>query len=278
MYTEKSVKLKKDFYSRYGETRGTLYFEKTGLGCVLLDGDTHKLMFSLDCGVRAYGRGYGDVLKVMDAQSNVCDIHFVQNGKGAQILYYSDIPELKGTKETVLYTINKILVRMGNPDGMTDKFENSYLCDKFAPRGWCVVKINDEVKSDPFPMSDYNVLLIRCRKNVLINRLESRNRFYEGEKERIKIAHEALKKCKIDVLLDMINESQKSIERLLSPSTELVGAVHSTYGIDGVDATRICDCGVISFCKKTKTDNAIKCILSESERVLGYKVDIHVVK
>lgn len=278
MYTEKSVSLKSDFYTRYGETKGELYFEKTGIPCVVLDADTHKLMFPLDCSVRAYGRGYGDVLKVMDLDTNICDVHFVENGKGAQVLYSTDIPDICGTKQTILYTVNKLLMRMGSAGRLAKEYKDVALCDEYAQKGWCAVKSYDEMKSVPLPLIDYNVLLIRARKNRKTDNEEALKHFYTGEKERIKQAMSGLKECRMEVLLDAINESQKSIERLLSPSQELTNVVHSTYAIDGIDATRICNCGVISFCKKQRTDSAIKRIKSECERTLGYSVRISVVK
>ena len=278
MYTEKSVGLKSDFYTRYGETNGKLYFEKTGVPCVLFDAQTHKLVFPFDCSVRAYGRGYGDVLKIMDTDTNVCDVHFVDGGKGAQVLYKTDIPDIYGVKETVLYTVNKLLYRMGSAGRVAKEYGDVTVCDDYAPKGWCAVKSFGEVKSVPFPLSDYNVLLIRTKRNRLTDDKELLNRFCAGEKERIRIAAQGLKECRTDILFDMINESEKSVERLLSPSNETVEVVHATYGIDGIDATRICRCGVVSFCKKTKTDAAISRIKTECENNLGYSVRISVVK
>ncbi len=278
MYTEKSVDLKSDFYTRYGETNGSLYFEKTGVPCTLLDAGTHKLVFPLDCCVRAYGRSYGDVLKVMDTDTNVCDVHFVESGKGAQILYSTDIGDIYGAKETVLYTVNKLLFKMGSAGRLQKKYDDVSLCDNHAPKGWCAIKCFDEIKTAPFPFSDYNVLLIRARKSRITESEEILNSFNMGERERIRIALQALKECRTDVLFDMVNESQKSIERLLSPAHEQVSIVHSTYGVDGIDATRICRCGVVSFCKKAKTDSAISRIKTECENNLDYSVRISVVK
>ena len=278
MYTEKSVGLKSDFYTRYGETSGNLYFEKTGVPCVLLDADQHKLVFALDCSVRAYGRGYGNVLKVMDTDTNVCDVHFVDGGKGAQILYSADIPDIYGVKETTLYTVNKLLYKMGSAPRLSKEYKDVALCDNHAPKGWCAVKSFSEIKSVPFPFSDYNVLLIRARKNRITEDEELMKRFYAGERERIRVASQALKECRTDVFFDIVNESQKSTERLLAPARDTVSVVHSTYGVDGIDATRICKCGVISFCKKSKTDSAISRIKTECESNLGYSVRISVVK
>lgn len=278
MYTEQSVSLKSDFYSRYGQTKGELYFEKVGLPCVVLGSDTHSIMFSLKCGVRAYGRAYGDVLKVLDSESNICDVHFVTNGKGAQILYKADMPDVKGMKETALYTVNKLLINIGSTGRVAKENSNVVICDEYAPQGWCAVKQYDEIKTVPLPLSDHNVLLIRGRKNRLSGNNDALMRFYSGENERIKIARTALKECRTDSFFDMINESQKSIERLLLPPREMISVVRSTWGIDGVSATRICDMGVISFCKKDKTDSVIQRISNECERTLGYRTRIAVVK
>ena len=278
MYTEKSVKLKSDFYARYGQARGELCFAKTGIPCTVLDGDTHKLMFSLKCGVRAYGRGYGDVLKVLDCDSDINDVHFVENGKGAQILYKTDIPDIKGVRETVLYTVNKLLVQMGSAGRISNNDSTVAQCDRYAPEGWCAVKSYDEIKSVPLPVQDYNILLIRTRKNKLLCRDDALRQFHVGERERIKLAMAGLKECREEVLFDMLNESQKSIERLLSPSGETVYTVHATYGIDGIDATRICDPGIICFCRKNKTDNAVLRIRLDCEKKLGYSPGIMIVK
>lgn len=278
MYTEKSIDLKNDFYLRYGESRGILYFEKTGVPCTILDAGTSMLTFPLKCGVRAYGRGYCDVLKIIDTQTNICDVHFVENGKGAQILYRKDIEDLRGMKETVLYTVNKILIKMGSSGRVEKDYGDTAICDKYAPEGWCAVKINDKIESVPFPMNDYSVLLIRPRKNRLSGNEQARKQFDIGEKDRIATAGSALKKCRTDIFFDMVNESEKSIERLLAPSTEATRTVHATYGIEGVDAARICDMGIISFCKRNKTDNAINRIKAECKFSLGYSVRISVVK
>ena len=42
--------------------------------------------------------------------------------------------------------------------------------------------------------------------------------------------------------------------------------------------TRVCEYGIISFCGKEKTDNAILRIQNECKRNLGYSVRIAVVK
>ncbi len=278
MYTEKSVELKSDFYARYGETQGRLYFEKTGLPCVVLDGGMSKLMFSLNCGVRAYGRGYGDVLRVLNADTNVCDVHFVKNGKGAQILYKTDLSDIRSMREVAVYTINKLLYKMGSTGRLTDSDGITSLCERYAPKGWCAVTEYDNVKSVPLPLEDYNILLVRGRRIHLTKNEEMHKQFRCGERDRIRLASQALKNFKMNTFFDIINESEKSIERLLAPSSEDIMLVRSTYGIDGVSATRICDYGVISFCDKAKTDSVILRIMNECRNNLGYSVRISVVK
>lgn len=278
MYSERSVDLKSDFYARFGETTGCLYFEKTGLPCSVLDSATHRILFSLNCGVRAYGRDYGDILKIMDSQSDCCDIHFVDKGKGAQILYHTDIEDAEGVDEAVSYTVNKILYKMGSTGRIKKEYTDLTLCDMYAPQGWCAVKEYDTVKSVPLPLSEYNVLLIKGRRNKISYQEELKKQFDSGELDRVIIAKQGLKECREDVFFDMINESQKSIERLFNPPQDIIKAVRSTYGIDGVYATRICDIGIISFCKRRKTDNVINRIIVESEQLLGYPVRISVVK
>ena len=46
MYTKQSIILKSDFYSRFGETQGAMYFEKTGFPCAILDSGSNSLLFS----------------------------------------------------------------------------------------------------------------------------------------------------------------------------------------------------------------------------------------
>ncbi len=278
MYTEQSIRLKSDFYARYGETKGELYFEKTGLPCTLLDGGTHLLVFSLGCGVRAYGRGYGDILRVLDTESNVCDVHFTEHGKGAQVLYRMDIPNIKGMKDTALYTINKLLLKMGSTGRVENKSSLAAMCDRYAPNGWCAVKEYDEIKSAPLPLSDYNVILIQVRKNGFSCREEDIRQFAECEKSRVEVAAAALRDCRTDVLFEMVNESQKGIERVLLPKEQSICAVRCALQTDGVTAARICDCGIISFCEKSSTDSAIHSIRMACERNLGYSARVSVVK
>ena len=278
MYTKKSVNLKSDFYSRYGEASGKLCFERTGLPCTILDGGTSQLVFSLDCGVRAYGRQYGDVLRVLNSDTNVCDVHFVKNGKGAQILYKMDITDLCGMRQTAIYTINKLLYKIGSTGRLEVREGIESVCERYAPKGWCAVKLNGDIKSAPMPLYDYNVLLIQMRKTKTVGKSEMLNQFRCSEYDRISAAYTALKKCKIDTFFDIVNESEKSVELLLSLSDEALGAVHATYGIEGISATRACECGIISFCKKEKTDNAILRIFNECKSSLGYSVRISVVK
>lgn len=278
MYTEKSVELKSDFYARYGETSGRLYFEKVGMPCVMLNGGNSMLVFALDCGVRAYGRAYGDVLRVLNADTNVCDVHFVKNGKGAQILYRTDISDIRGIRETAIYTINKLLYNMGSTGRLPDSGTLTEVCERHAPKGWCAIKDYDTFKSAPLPMDDYNILIIRGRKSRLSSNEEMLKQFQVGERDRISASFEGLKKCNMDTFFDMINESEKAIERLLSPNAQDISLVHATYGIDGVNATRICDCGVVCFCNKNKTDSVILRVLNECRSTLGYSVQISVAK
>lgn len=278
MYTERSVNLKSDFYKRYGEASGRLYFEKTGLPCVVLDGGENKMMFSLNCGVRAYGRAYGDVLRVLNADTNVCDVHFVKNGKGAQILYKTDIADLQGVRNTAIYTINNLLYKMGSTGRIENDTSLESICDRYAPFGWCGVKLNGNFYSVPLPLFDYNVLLIQPRKTRITSKSEMLDRFRCSENDRINGAYMALKSYKIDTFFEILNESEKSAEMLLALSDEIVCAVHATYGIEGIAATRVCEYGIISFCGKEKTDNAILRIQNECKRNLGYSVRIAVVK
>lgn len=278
MYTEQSVKLKSDFYARYGETTGELYFEKTGLPCTILDGGRDKMMFSFECGVRAYARAYGDVLRVIDDRSNVCDVHFTEHGKGAQILYRMDVPDIKGMKETALYTINKLLWKMNRTGREEGIYPDWAICDRYAPKGWCAVKQNDEIKSVPLPVADCNTILVQIRKNGFMCSGEDRKYFEEGERRRISAAASSLKECRTDVFFDMVSESQRSIERVLMPIKEAVCAVECAENADGVEAVRITDRGIIAFCKKSMTDSAVHFIHMACEKNLGYGVRISVVK
>lgn len=278
MYTEKSVDLKRDFYARYGKTSGRLFFKKTGLPCTIFDGGKNSLIMTLDCGVRVYGRQCGDVLKVLNCDTNVCDVHFVKNGRGAQILYSVDIPDVKGMKDTVLYAINAILREMGSTGRLIGEYDTVALCERYAPYGWCAVKEGDNAKSIPMPLGEYNIILMRTRKNRLVAPAELTDRFHISEYERIKASVTGLKECRTDTFFDMVNESQNSVERLLSPSEELMQGINAVRSADGVRASKICGCGIIAFCEKDRTDSAIIRINNEYKSAMGYSPNLAVVK
>lgn len=279
MYTEKSVSLKSDFYSRYGEAEGDLYFERTGLPCVLMEGGDKTLEFSLGCGVRVYGRKTGDVLRILNAKSNVCDVHCVKNGKGAQILYEADIPDLRHMSTLTVYTIDKILKKMGIGDSDGFDISNAAICDMYGSGGWCALREYDRVRQVPLPLLDYNVLLIRTQKNSKRFKDEDLlRRFRKGESERIAYAVEGLKKCRIEVLFDMLNESERAIEILLNPKKQALCAAEIASHTDGVHAAKLCDVGVICFVEKNLTDAAARTISQEFEKCLGYSAGIVVVK
>ncbi len=278
MYTEKSIELKSDFYSRFGETQGRLFFERTGLPCKILGGDEEFMAFSFDCGVRAYGRYYGDILRVMDSDSNVCDVHFVKGGKGAQILYKKDMENIGELSDTVTYTVNKLLRVMGCNERLDSGEGIEAVCDRYGDRGWCAVKVNGEFKSVPLPMGGYNVVLIRTRKRKMNVDGEIRDVFERGESDRIQEASEGLRKCGLEAFFNAINESQASIERMLNPSRELISAVEAARNGEGVCAVRICDLGVVAFVKRSNTDTAVHSIINECSKSLGYAVRVAVVK
>lgn len=278
MYTQSSVDLKTDFYCRYGQARGRLIFEKTSVPCVVFDSGRDFLAFGLECGVRAYGRKYGDVLRIINADSDICNVSFAEDGKGAQILYKADMSKLNGTEEMVRYTINKLLATMGI--GVRSRSCNGVyaVCDVYAPKGWCAVKIGGEIKSVPFPVSKYNVILVRTVKRRLNCGEEEIIRFSDSEKHRINAATEMLLECREDLFFDIVNESQESAERLLCPSEEQLIARAAVMSAVGVKASKICDIGIVAFCKKEKTDTAVHMIRTEGLRTLGYPLNISVVK
>lgn len=277
MYSEKSVGLKSDFYSRYGETLGELYFERTGVPCVLLASDTHMLAFSLGCGVRAYGRKYGDVLKVMSADSDICDVRFVNNGRGAQILYSADIPELRGVRETTVYTLEKLLRRMNAMTGYSSGI--AAMCDQYGSGGWCAYSAYDEVKSVPLPLQDYNVIIIRTNKSHRIRAAaDLLERFNSAETKRIAAAADALHRCREDVLFSMMNESLRSMQHLFSLPSAAVYAADIALATDGVKAVRISEQGVICIIDKNATNAAAKMISNEFSYNVGCSAGIMVVK
>lgn len=277
MYTEKSVELKSDFYSRYGEAAGQLYFERAGIPCVLMDSGTHMLAFALGCGVRAYGRSCGDVLRIINADSDECDVRFAPNGCGAQILYKQDIRNISGARETAEYTVEKLLrkmrrIRRGEPGGLTD------ICDRYGSGGWCAYAEHGAIHQVPLPLLHKNVILIRAGRRKRINESEALSRFCAAETERIAAAVEGLKKCRIEVLFEMLNESERSVERLLSPPRQSVCAARAAMETDGVLAARICDIGVVCITEEEKTDSVIHTVSGEYERRAGYPAGIIVVK
>lgn len=273
MYTEKSVELKYDFYMRYGRASGTLYFERTGIPCALMRSDSSVLAVAMRCGVRAYGRQYGDIIKIMNSEKNVFNIHFVENGRGAQILYKQDIEGMKGIDDVTRYTISKLMRRMGI--GKADENSLIGICDKYGNDGWCAYCEGGNIQQIPMPMTDHNMLVVRTQKNGA-SRSDKvmRIQFENEEKKRIRAAAEGLKRCRTDVLFEMMNESEKSIERLLSPSKKAVMAVRAAQCADGVKAVRICDAGIVCFVESDRTDSAIHCINVEFEKNMGYPASI----
>ena len=278
MYTEKAVELKTDFYCRYGRAKGELFFEKVGLPCSVLEGNDCFLAFSFDCGVNVYGRGYGDIIKVMDAKSNICDIHFVKNGRGAQVLYELDMADITGMREIAGYAINKLLCKMGLGSRLDNDYTTASVCDRYAPKGWAALKLYDEIKSVPFPMFDYNVLLLRTRRTAFRWKEEDYNEFSIGEKNRIGGIGSYLRECNMNYFFDTVNESEASFERTLEPPEEMVQAVAQARSADGVTAVKICNMGIVVFCDKNKTDAAIRSIRLGCLKRLGYEVRIAVVK
>lgn len=276
MYTEKSIELKSDFYNRYGSAEGRLYFERTGTPCVLLRSSDRMIAFAFKSGVRACGRRYGDVLKILDTRSNVCDVSFVQGGKGAQILYEADIMQMKN-KETAEYTVDKLLLRMGLQSKFNTADTLTAICDKYGSGGWCAYTECGEVKRIPLPLGGYNVIVIRTQKN---NRLScsgsSSVEFQRNEARRVLTAAEALKACREDILFNMMNQSEKDIETCMSPSEQAVKAVRAAIK-SGACAARICEPGIVCITEKKVTDSAIHNIAEAFEREVGYAAGISVV-
>lgn len=278
MYTQSSVDLKADFYCRYGETRGKLVFERTAMPCVALDSGGDFLAFGLKCGIRAYGRGYGDVLRIIDSDSDICKVSRAPKGMGAQILYKADMAEVNGSDGMVAYTVNKLLAAM-NIDERVSGSEGIYaVCDVYAPKGWCAVKRGGEIKSVPFPIGGYNVILIRTVKKRFNCGEDARAGFCESEFRRINEAAEVLSLCREDLFFEILNESQASAERLLCPAEEQVLAKNAAMSAPGVAAAKICNIGIAAFCEKDKTDAAVHMIRTEGLRTLGYPLNIAVVK
>lgn len=277
MYTEKSVGLKSDFYCRYGDGGGVLYFERTGLPCKIMEGNGGYMAFSLDCGVRAYGRRGGDMLKILNSDTNVCEARFVKGGKGTQILYKTDLPNVSEMRETVRYTIAKLLKKMGST-GITPSRELLVgVCDEFAPNGWCAVNERGNTARVPLPLFDCNVILVRPRRGRFFGS-DGIMRFRESEDRRITAAAAALRECRTEVFFEMVNESQTSLERILLPSERLLNVANAVRDTEGVFAARICDIGVVAFCKKELTDNVVNAVNRSCRRSLGYTLPIAVVK
>lgn len=278
MYTKKSIVLKSDFYARFGEANGIIHFERTGLPCAMLDSGSCALAFSMGCGVRAYGRQYGDVLKVINDDENICDVHFVENGKGAQILYSADLNGVKGMKQTAMYTINKLLCKIGSTGRIKDEFGMTALCDKYAPEGWCALKMYDEVKSLPLPMGLYNVILIQVGRIGFSCGEDEVMQFTSCERSRIEAAAAGLRACRTDVLFEMINESNQSINRILRPRGGVDKLSDIVLRVDGVKACRVCEIGIICFCERDKTDAVIHTLKRDGRASDGELSRICVVK
>lgn len=277
MYTEPSIELKSDFYCRYGSAALRLYFERTGLPCVILDSGKERLAFAMGCGVRAYGRECGDILRIINASSNECDVTFAPYGLGAQILYKEDITGVAGLRETTEYTILKLLcdmrrIRRPISGGLAE------LCDIYGSRGWCAYEADGEAGQVPLPLMQHNVILIRADRSDRTLKNSGFTRFAEGERERIEFAARALRACRLELFFEAVNESEKAIERLLSPSSGAVAAVHSAMETDGVVAARICGMGVICITEKDRTDSAMHSITNRYAASTGRRPGIIVVK
>ena len=278
MYTERSVELKSDFYSRYGTSSGTLYFERVGLPFSLMKGRMSVLGFSAGCGIRAYGRRCGDVIRILNADSNVCDVRFGSSG-GAQILYSSDITEFGREKETISYTIDKLMARMKLSEDVTPYDSPAALCDLYGSRGWCAYFHGDIAESVPLPIYDHNLAIVRVRKNSGRRAdAEYVNCFEDGEDRRISAAVAGLKDCRPEILFNMMNESEYAMEKLLPISGEAYTAVAAARGTDGVTAVRICGSGVMCVIEKGKTDSAIHAIRETFGREAGYYAGVVVIK
>lgn len=279
MYTEKSAELKTDFYVRYGETAGHIIFEKTGIPCILMESDERCLAFAFDCGIRAYGRKYGDVLKVMNSRSNICDVRFVDGGRGAQILYTADDESIRYTDEAIRYTVMKILRRLQCTSGKPISGGMAEICDIYGRGGWCAYINMERADSVPLPLIDYNVMLIRTRNKRLKLKHDNLSEiFNRSETERIDAAAEGLKKCRMDVLFDMINESTKSQRMMLNLPWDITETIDIAYSAEGVAAVKICSQGVICFTEKSYTDTAAAAVSYEFEKNIGYSAGIVVVK
>lgn len=279
MYTEKSVELKSDFYSRYGTASGVLYFERVGLPFVFLRGAKSVLAFSAACGVRAYGRRCGDVIKVLDADSNVCDVRFAGSGEGAQILYKTDIAGFGKSEETVSYAVRKLMARMGVGGRFSADESACAFCDAYGSGGWCAYLDGGRPVSVPLPLTDHNIIVIRVRKNGGRRAdAESVSCFEAGEDRRAEAAAAGLRDCRPEILFNMMNESQNALERLLPVSSEARAAVAAARETDGVRAARICGSGVMCVTDKEKTDSAVHMIRERFGREAGYYAGIVVIK
>ena len=277
MYTEKSIELKSDFYCRYGNASGQMYFERTGTPCVLMRGSAHMIAFSFKSGVRACGRKYGDVIKILNTRSNVSDVSFTKNGLGAQILYEHDIEDMKKNKETAEYTIDKLLKRMGLGTKYYTDGSLTEICDKYGSSGWCAYHSYGETVSIPLPLGGYNVIVIRTQKNSrLLCVGKEAEAFEKNETKRIITAVEGLKVCREDILFNMLNRSERDIEAFMSPSEQAVKAVRSAMEA-GVCAARICEPGIVCIPEKNNTDSAVHRIAESFERSVGYTAGISVV-
>lgn len=275
MYSERSAELKSDFYTRYGEAAGRLYFERVGLPCVLMESPENMLAFALDCGVRAYGRATGDVLRIIDTATNECHVSFAPGGTGAQIIYRRDADGVRGMKETEEYTLRKLLCAMrGSRTGGTPALAE--LCDRYGAGGWCAWAEGSAVRQVPLPLAHINALLLRTGQKRRARGEEAR--FFSGEAERIRAAAAGLRQCRVEVLFEMLNESEKAYERLFEVSERELCAVGAAMQTDGVLAARISRAGVLCFTRADMTDNAVHAISAEYERAFGTAAGVLVVK
>lgn len=279
MYTKKSIGLKSDFYARFGEAPGELCFERIGVPCVVMDSGKSALAFALGCGVRAYGRQCGDIIKILNDRASVCDVSRAKDGRGAQILYSEDAPGLPCSDDAAAFAAAKLLCRMGIAAVSGALSGAAAVCDRYGSGGRCAYAAENGVESLPLPLSDFNVLLIRTRRRGTraVPRSAAR-RWCAEEEERTAAAAEGLRRRRLDVFFDMLNESERSREYLLEPPDTVLAAARAAMNAGGARAARICRLGVVCFVEKGSADSAIRAIAGDYERQTGFSAAVLTVK
>lgn len=91
------------------------------------------------------------------------------------------------------------------------------------------------------------------------------------ENERIKIASEGLNRCDIQALVNQINQSEQSMEKLWSPEKQHVFLAKMALRSESIICARIWKNGILSIASEENIDETISKLSRDFEAAAGYK-------